>query len=52
MIRPPDAVWPVWVVYDRRTRSAFGGFWSTHIAPAASAVLGRRLFRQHRVAVA
>ncbi|MBR0657278.1 PepSY-associated TM helix domain-containing protein [Plastoroseomonas arctica] len=42
MVRPPDAVWPVWSVYDRRVRGTPGGFWSTHVDPATGAVLGRR----------
>ena len=42
MIRPPDRVWPVWVVYDRRERRDSGSFWSTHIDPATGRVLGRR----------
>jgi uncharacterized iron-regulated membrane protein len=42
MIRPPDTVWPVWVVYDRRGRGEPGGFWVTHIDPVTGQVLGRR----------
>lgn len=41
-IRPPDAVWPVWVAFDRRQRGQPGGTWASYVDPATGHVLGRR----------
>ncbi|MDB5377151.1 MAG: hypothetical protein JWR00_1597, partial [Rubritepida sp.] len=39
-VRPPDAVWPVWVAFDRRQRGQPGA-WASYIDPATGHVLGR-----------